>query len=749
MILGRILLWAACGLLVSAQGTRQAAREAEGAASGGDAIKQGHSHKGAAFDEGPRAKPWEMEGIGSAPFPITHRNPETQKWFNQGNTLLHHFWDFEAERAFRWALKLEPDNAMVYWGLARATGGERSKAMIREAVQRKDKVSERERLYIEWLEKLELTDTLRDRNTAYDERRRASMKVLETLCVKYPADLEAKALLAYSGMGDSRYGTERIVQEILAANPDHPGAHHYRIHNWNYHEPEQALESCRRYGAIAPGSGHALHMPGHVYSTVGMWHEAAISMDAATRVEKRNMRERLTFPYNHWNYGHNRAYLCYIQEQLGMAEAAIEGARQLMAAPLDPKLNADNRYSSHSQGIHAMIRATVKYERWDELLAPENIPWRDIFMDKMNRAYTRARGYLGQGHLDKAEKALEEHAALKKDLEKNKQLTGWYEIQGKELRARLLLAKGDSLRGLALLSEAAERQFEMQEQDNDPPVYAELLYNALGRAYLGHGSPRLAVKAFETALTLVRNDIFALSGLVEAHAALGEKEKAAAAMERLLFTASAADQGAGVLERAKATGVAAQPKDSSPAPQRNYRAVSLDRFGPALWEPFSAPELNAAGADGKPVTLAAHKGRNVILVFYLGRECLHCMNQLKDLQGKKEEWARLETAVIALSPNRPEETREAAKSARLDSIVFGSDAGHANARRFRSYDDFEEMEIHSTILIDKRGRIHWARSGGEPFTDMAFLVKQLERMNKAANEERMQTGGTNASSRSN
>src|SRR5580692_13091689 len=115
----------------------------------------GHSHIGESFDTGPREKPWVMEGIGVAHFPITTKNPEVQKWFDQGNALLHSFWDYEAERAFRWCLKLEPDNAMAYWGLARASqirglgGHGRPADMIREALKRKDKVSPREQLYIE------------------------------------------------------------------------------------------------------------------------------------------------------------------------------------------------------------------------------------------------------------------------------------------------------------------------------------------------------------------------------------------------------------------------------------------------------------------------------------------------------------------------------------------------------------------------------------------------------------------------
>src|SRR6266498_2578387 len=113
----------------------------------------GHSQHGDAFDTGPREKPWPMTGIGEAHFPITTRNPEVQRWFDQGNALLHSFWDYEAERAFRWCLKLEADNAMAYWGLARSVEGyERGKDFIREAARRKDKVSEREQLYIEALE---------------------------------------------------------------------------------------------------------------------------------------------------------------------------------------------------------------------------------------------------------------------------------------------------------------------------------------------------------------------------------------------------------------------------------------------------------------------------------------------------------------------------------------------------------------------------------------------------------------------
>ncbi|HEX3742306.1 MAG TPA: redoxin domain-containing protein [Bryobacteraceae bacterium] len=696
--------------------------------------KLGHSSHGEAFDVGPREKPWVIEGIGVAHFPITTQNPEVQKWFDQGNALLHSFWDYEAERAFRWCLKLEPDNAMAYWGLARASeirglgGNARPAEMIREAIKRKDKVSPREQLYIDAMAAQVMTDPITGKEGDNDKARRT----LETLCVRYPDDMEARALLALSTMGNDRYGTELMIREILAKQPDHPGAHHYRIHNWDYHEPEVALESARRYGEIVPGIGHALHMPGHIFSIVGMWNEAAISMDAATRREKQYMQQRMTFPFNNWNYGHNRNYLSYIQEQMGMERAAIFGARQLIEAPLDPDSNADSPNSSHSYGIASLARALLKFERWDDLLKEGNIPWRDILLDKINRSYFEARAWLGKGDLDQAEKSIVAHAALKAEVDKN---NAWpvgqlYEIQVPDLKGRLELARGETLQGLKFLSEAAEKEYDFQRTYADPPIYPESLYNSLGEAYLQTKSPLLAEQAFDKALALTKNDIWGLSGMVRAASALGETAKAQDAMARFLYVAGNADTELALYRRTVASGVTATPRDTSPGAQRDYLRTSLEKFGPEEWEPYAAPRLEAKDSSGKQVTLDEYKGKNVMLVFYLGKECPHCMRQLHTIGEKKDEWNRLNTVVLAVSSATPQSNSEGLKEFGDLPIRLLSDNGDDNAHRFHSYDDFEEMELHSTILIDKQGRVYWARNGGEPFSDVPFLVKQLERMNR-------------------
>jgi peroxiredoxin/cytochrome c-type biogenesis protein CcmH/NrfG len=696
--------------------------------------KFGHSSHGESFDVGPREKPWVIEGIGVAHFPITTKNPEVQKWFDQGNALLHSFWDYEAERSFRWCLKLEPDNAMAYWGLARASqirglgGHGRPADMMREALKRRDKVTPREQLYIDAMAAQVMTDPITGKDGDDDK----AQKILETLCVRYPDDMEARALLALNMMGRDRYGTELMVREILAKQPDHPGAHHYRIHNWDYNEPEAALVSAHRYGEIVPGIGHALHMPGHIFSIVGMWNEAAISMDAATRREKEYMQQRMTFPFNNWNYAHNRNYLSYIQEQMGMEKAAVFGARQLIDAPLDPETNADAYNSSHSYGLASLARALLKFERWDDLLKAGNIPWRDILYDKTSRAYFETRAYLGKGNLDEAEKSLAALVALKDQAEKStvRPVAGVYEIEVPDLKGRIALAQGDTLTGLKYLSDAADKEYDFQLQYADPPIYPESLYNSLGEAYLQTKSPLLAERAFEKALVLTKNDLWSLSGMVRAASALGEQDKAKDAMARLLFVAADADKGLPIVQRAMATGVTAEPHDTAPETQRNYLRTSLEKFGPEKWEPYVAPALDVRDATGKSVSLLEYKGKNVILVFYLGAECPHCMRQLHTIGEKKADWDRLNTVVLAVSSASPQSNAETLKSFGDLPIRLLSDDHYSNAHRFHSYDDFEEMELHSTILIDKQGRVYWARNGGEPFGDMAFLVKQLERMNQ-------------------
>jgi peroxiredoxin len=126
---------------------------------------------------------------------------------------------------------------------------------------------------------------------------------------------------------------------------------------------------------------------------------------------------------------------------------------------------------------------------------------------------------------------------------------------------------------------------------------------------------------------------------------------------------------------------------------------------------------------------AQQSGKNVVLVFYLGVGCPHCVKQLKDLSERADDFARMDTEIIAVSQDKPDANAKSQEMAPLK-MKIASDDNYANARRFKSYDDFEEMGIHSTILIDKTGRVYWAKHGGAPFDDVKFVSTQVQRLNE-------------------
>ena len=113
----------------------------------------GHSYHGEAFNEGPRQRAYLIPGMSNVDFPVTTKNEEAQKFFNQGVSALHGFWYLEAERAFRQVNKLDPDCAMAYWGMAMANfnNSKRSKVFMEEAQKRKEGVTDVELRFIEAL----------------------------------------------------------------------------------------------------------------------------------------------------------------------------------------------------------------------------------------------------------------------------------------------------------------------------------------------------------------------------------------------------------------------------------------------------------------------------------------------------------------------------------------------------------------------------------------------------------------------
>jgi len=689
---------------------------------------QGHSRLHEAHDAGPRQRPQVMEGIGRVHFPITTTVPEVQEWFNQGVALLHNYWYYEAERSFRWCIKLDPECAMAFWGLDLCTDHPRNDHFLAQAIKRKGKVTERERLYIEALEEAHTYDPIENSTPKGEAVTQRSLKKLQEIILKFPEDLEAKAFFVDRALyGQSGYPLELMIREILSAAPDHPGAHHYRIHNWDGLHPEQALDSCERFGRIAGGSGHANHMPGHVYSDLGMWHEAAIWLEQATRRERAYFVSQCVHPFDSWNYAHNQNYLAWVQEQLGLAERAEASARELLRAPWDPKKND----GKHHEGVTALTRALVRFERWADIIAnKELIAKPGTVHSKVWSAYALALAHLGQSNIEDARVEIKNLHDLQKEVDKpeNSWLKPYLDCMLLETRALFAFMEGKDLDGFALLADAARKEHALRRTDKDPPMYPRGLYVLLGEKHLEHGSPQLARECFLLTLEVSRNDGFALAGLTRAEAALGHNAAAGDAMSRLLHVWSGASPALRWMADATALELGAAPRDDSPRTQRRYESQDFAAFGPDSWEPFPMPTLDPLDSSSAPLSSDALKGRNLVIIFYLGEECPHCMEQLRKVKARHSDFQAADTDVLAISGDGVEQIAESLQKGDLPFRLL-SDPEHRNARRFRSYDDFEEIELHSTFLVDRTGRVHWSRIGGEPFNDIEFLLGEIKRTN--------------------
>jgi tetratricopeptide (TPR) repeat protein len=240
--------------------------------------------------------------LGSVHFPVSC-TAAAQNKFDRGIALLHSFWYDEAGKTFAEVTDIDPGCAMGYWGVAMSlyhplwappTSADLAKghAAVENAKSAAAK-TQRERDYIAALDAF-----YRDSNQRpHRERALAWRNAMERVSARYPADREAAIFFALSLLGTARasdktYANQRraagILNRILPKEPDHPGVAHYMIHS--YDSPQLAalaLPAARSYARIAPAVPHALHMPSHIFTTLGLW-EDSIQSNLASAAAARN-----------------------------------------------------------------------------------------------------------------------------------------------------------------------------------------------------------------------------------------------------------------------------------------------------------------------------------------------------------------------------------------------------------------------------------------------------------------------------
>ena len=233
----------------------------------------------------------DLAKLGRVNFPVSCA-PSVQQEFGKAVAMLHSFWYEKANATFAAVAEKDPTCGMAYWGIAMtyyhqiwsAPGPEDLKAG--ESALEKGKAAsaktQRERDYLAALATFyKDSDKLdhRTRALAYEE-------AMGQLQARYPDDHEAAvfhalALLATAPPTDKTYVNQKkagaILEPLFVEQPEHPGIAHYIIHAYDYPPlAKQALDAARRYAKIAPDSPHALHMPSHIFTRLGLWHRYAI-----------------------------------------------------------------------------------------------------------------------------------------------------------------------------------------------------------------------------------------------------------------------------------------------------------------------------------------------------------------------------------------------------------------------------------------------------------------------------------------
>jgi peroxiredoxin len=136
--------------------------------------------------------------------------------------------------------------------------------------------------------------------------------------------------------------------------------------------------------------------------------------------------------------------------------------------------------------------------------------------------------------------------------------------------------------------------------------------------------------------------------------------------------------------------------------------------------------------EGKTFHLADHKGRNVVVLFYLGGKCAHCMQQLQEFGKQMKAFADVDTDMVAIGTDTLEEAKalKANEAGIKFPMPFLPDPSLELFKKYQVFDDFENTPLHGVFLIDKQGMVRFQRISADPFLDVEFLKGEAVRINK-------------------
>jgi tetratricopeptide (TPR) repeat protein len=473
----------------------------------------------------------------------TSCTPEAQKQFERALGMLHSFFYPETIKAFTAIPETDPGCAIAYWGIAISQRpnplvGPFDAATLKrglEAVEKGEAIGAKTARERDWLAALK--EFYKGYETVdQDTRSKNYEKAMEALAKKYPNDVEAKIFWAlalnetfdHKSMANLVKAVE-ILEPLDRKYPDHPGITHYLIHSYDFAPiAKRGVPAANKYAKIAPSAPHALHMPSHIYSMVGMWEESIASNQRAIAVTREWVAKNNP-PGTHAGIVHATDFMSYAYLQLGQDAKA--------KALIDDMVGVKKIFGPQAPGAMGASAVPARYmlERQDwqgaAQLQPMNIgfPAADAITH-----FARAMGGARSGNAAAAQADVDRLKDLRAELEKRGQgyWAGQVEIQMLGAQAWVAEAQGNRedalkfMRAAADLEDASEKHVAMENR-----LYP--MRELLGDMLMAHGDPRAALKEYEAALRNTPMRLRGFYGAAKAAEAAGDAARAREYFDKL------------------------------------------------------------------------------------------------------------------------------------------------------------------------------------------------------------------------
>jgi len=470
--------------------------------------------------------------------------------FNLAIELLHSFEYDEAEKMFAKVIDVAPDCAMAYWGVAMSnfhplwsppTQSELIKGSKAVAIANGiGKIPTREAAYINAIGAYYNNwDKTVHRNRCLNFE-----KAMEQLHLNYPDDKEAAifyalALDAAAEPTDKTFAKQikagKILTALYPAEPGHPGIVHYIIHTYDYPGLAQlGLDAARKYASVAPSSAHALHMPSHIFTRLGLWDECITSNTGSVTAAKCYGEAAGT--KGNWSEElHGLDYLVYAYLQKGdnvMAKKYIDYLNDINSVD-PPDFKAAYAFAASPS------RFVLENKNWQQAatlpLYGANITWTKFPWQEAIIHFTRC---IGATHIKDIAVANTELAMLQQlhdtlQLQKDTYRAGLVAVQINTAKAWMALATVQPLAAVHLMKLAAD----MEDSTEKSPVSPGEILPArelLGDMLLQLGQYQNALTAYEVALKKSPNRFNSLYGAGMAAQKLNETDKAKTYYQQLL-----------------------------------------------------------------------------------------------------------------------------------------------------------------------------------------------------------------------